>query len=166
MSTDTKNFFLFWVDFLELLRCLCFTKGGLPFVFAQKTLTTDYPKFGVGIPVVRTDGGAGGRSVYGHVFDKFSRLGSLPHFLTHCAPLRALRERELCYQTQIKPIGMVDSPTQATCITTLRPHLHPLNNKLNETRNLKIRFVKIKKHTWVERGVWVPVAPASANSLT
>ena len=113
------------------------------------------------MPVVRTDGGAGGRSVYGHVIDKFSRLGSLPHFLTHCAPLRALRERELCYQRQIKPIGMVDSPTQATCITTLRPHLHPLNNihdrlsckiveiktftyKLNETGNLKMRFVKIK----------------------
>ena len=29
----------------------------------------------------------GGRSVYGHVITKFSRVGSLPHFLTHGAPL-------------------------------------------------------------------------------
>ena len=30
-----------------------------------------------------------GRSVYGHVITTFSRMGSLPHFLTHGAPLRA-----------------------------------------------------------------------------
>ena len=48
----------------------------------QKTLTTHYRKFCVGIPVVRTDGLAGGRSVYGHVIAEFSRMGSLPHFLT------------------------------------------------------------------------------------
>ena len=39
----------------------------------------------------RTDGGG----VYGHVIAKFSRMGSLPCFLTHGAPLRALRVREL-----------------------------------------------------------------------
>ena len=33
------------------------------------------------MPVVRTDGRVGGRSVYGHVIIKFSRMGSLPHFL-------------------------------------------------------------------------------------
>ena len=33
--------------------------------------------------------GTGGRSVYGHVIAKFSRMGSLPHFLTHDSPLRA-----------------------------------------------------------------------------
>ena len=43
--------------------------------------------------VVRTDGRAGGRSVYGHVITKFSRMGSLPHFFTHGAPLRASRAR-------------------------------------------------------------------------
>ena len=32
--------------------------------------------------------------MYGHVITKFSRMGSLPHFLTHGAPLRALRARE------------------------------------------------------------------------
>ena len=32
--------------------------------------------------MVRTDGQAVGRSVYGHVITKFSRMGSLPHFLT------------------------------------------------------------------------------------
>ena len=30
--------------------------------------------------------GADGRSVYSHVITKFSRMGSLPHFLTHGAP--------------------------------------------------------------------------------
>ena len=39
------------------------------------------------MPVVRTDG----RSVYGHVITKFSRMGSLPHFLTHDGPPRAHR---------------------------------------------------------------------------
>ena len=38
-----------------------------------------------------------GRSVYGHVITKFSRMGSLPHFLTHGAPLRSIRARELRY---------------------------------------------------------------------
>ena len=33
------------------------------------------------MPVVRTDGRA-----YGHVITKFSRMGRLPHFLTHGAP--------------------------------------------------------------------------------
>ena len=33
----------------------------------------------IGMPVVRTDGRADGRSVYGHVITKFSRMGSLPH---------------------------------------------------------------------------------------
>ena len=35
--------------------------------------------------------------MYGHVITKFSRMGSLPHFLTHGAPLRA---RELRYKTE------------------------------------------------------------------
>ena len=39
------------------------------------------------------DGRSGGRSVYGHVITKFSRMGSLPHFVTHGAPLRASRAR-------------------------------------------------------------------------
>ena len=43
--------------------------------------------FHIGMPVVRTDGLLGGRSVYGHVITKFSRMGRLLHFLTHGAPL-------------------------------------------------------------------------------
>ena len=35
------------------------------------------------------DGQSDGWSVYGHVITKSSRIGSLPHFLTHGAPLRA-----------------------------------------------------------------------------
>ena len=46
--------------------------------------------FHIGMPVVRTDGRA-----YGHAITKFSRMGRLPYFLTHGAPLRALRAREL-----------------------------------------------------------------------
>ena len=30
------NFSLFWIDFPELLSCLCFTQQGLPFVFEPK----------------------------------------------------------------------------------------------------------------------------------
>ena len=40
--------------------------------------------------------GVGGRSVgraYGHVITKISWIGRLPNFLTHGAPLRALRAR-------------------------------------------------------------------------
>ena len=35
--------------------------------------------------------------MYGHVITKFPRMGSLPHFFTHGAPLCALRARELRY---------------------------------------------------------------------
>ena len=42
------------------------------------------------MPVVRMDGRAGGwsvgRSVYGHVITKFSRMGRLPHILSYGAP--------------------------------------------------------------------------------
>ena len=31
--------------------------------------------------------------MYGHVITKFSRMGSLPHFFTHGASLRASRAR-------------------------------------------------------------------------
>ena len=45
--------------------------------------------FYIGIPVVRTDGRAAGRSVYGHVITKFSWMGRLPHFLSYGAPRSA-----------------------------------------------------------------------------
>ena len=35
-----------------------------------------------------------GRSVYGHIIAKFSQRGSLPHFLTHGAPLHPLWVQE------------------------------------------------------------------------
>ena len=51
--------------------------------------------------MVQTEGLSGGWAgwlpVYGHVIAKFSRMGSLLHFLTHGAPLRALGARELRY---------------------------------------------------------------------
>ena len=58
---------------------------GLPYLLIEL--------FYIGMPVVRTDGRAGGRLVYGHVITKFSRMGSLPHSFTHGAPLRASRAR-------------------------------------------------------------------------
>ena len=42
--------------------------------------------------------------MYGHVITKFSRMGSLPHFLTHGAPLRAVRARELRYNLRDGPL--------------------------------------------------------------
>ena len=45
--------------------------------------------FYIGMPVVRTDGRSVGRSVYGHVITKFSRMGRLPHFLSYGAPLQS-----------------------------------------------------------------------------
>ena len=36
----------------------------------------------------------GGRASIRYVITKFSRMGSLPNFVTHGAPLRALRARE------------------------------------------------------------------------
>ena len=53
--------------------------------------------FYIGMPLVRMGGRAGGRSVNGDVITKFSRMGSLPHFLTDGAPLRALCARDLRY---------------------------------------------------------------------
>ena len=52
---------------------------GLPYLLIEL--------FYIGMPVVLTDGREGGRSVYGHLITKFSRMGSLPHFLTHGTPL-------------------------------------------------------------------------------
>ena len=62
---------------------------GLPYLLIEL--------FYIGMPVARTDGRVGGRSVYGHVITKFSRMGSLPHFFTHGATMRAPRARELRY---------------------------------------------------------------------
>ena len=62
---------------------------GLPYLLIEL--------FDIGMPVVRADGRTGGRSVCGHVITKFSRMGSLSHFFTHGAPLRA---RELRYNVQ------------------------------------------------------------------
>ena len=50
-------------------------------------------RFSFQATVCGADGRSGGRSVYGHVITKFSRMGSLPHFFTHGAPLRASRAR-------------------------------------------------------------------------
>ena len=65
---------------------------GLPYLLIEL--------FYIGMPVVPTDGRAGGRSVCRCTvtwLPKFSRMGSSPYFFTHGAPLRELRARELRY---------------------------------------------------------------------
>ena len=37
-----------------------------------------------------------------YVITKLSRMDSLPNFLTHCAPLRALRARDLRYDFEVR----------------------------------------------------------------
>ena len=39
--------------------------------------------------------------MYGHVITKFSGMGSLPHFFTHGAPLRASRARVALIRTPL-----------------------------------------------------------------
>ena len=56
-----------------------------------------------GRTVGRTGGPAeiGRRAVYGHVITKFSGMGSLPHFFTHGAPLRASHARVALIRTPL-----------------------------------------------------------------
>ena len=97
-NTDTET-----ISAFRLFSCLYFTRRrwlcdfpskqprvafGLPYLFIEL--------FNIGMPVVCVCG----QSVYGHVVTKISRIGSLPHFLTLGAPLRALRARELRYKTR------------------------------------------------------------------
>ena len=73
-------------DTTLLLFFLFKSPGGHAFSFQIKpwvAFRLPYPLielFLIGMPVVRTDGRAGGRSVYGHVITIFSRMGGLPHF--------------------------------------------------------------------------------------
>jgi len=88
------------------------------------------------MPVVRTDGRAGGRSVYSHVITKFSRMGSLPHFLTHGAPLRALRARELRYEN----VYLIRGKELA-------------NNILSTDHLFEISRLPISKFNWISAGL-------------
>ena len=56
----------------------------------------------IGMPVVRTVGRAVGRSVYGHVITKFSRMGSLPHFLTHGVPQAPFARQSSARNSSVK----------------------------------------------------------------
>ena len=57
--------------------------------FRAKTYAlTDYPKFCIGLPVVRTDGRSVARSV-GHVITKFSEMGTFIYPWCSAGALRA-----------------------------------------------------------------------------
>ena len=91
-------------DTTLLLFCLSKSPGGHAISFQIKPwVAFGLPYllielFYIGMPVERTDGRAFERSVYGHVVTKFSRMGSLPHFFTRGAPLRASRVKAPLWQ--------------------------------------------------------------------
>ena len=90
-DNDKFLFVLSWLPWTSKLFMLYKTRVAIRFR-AKKTLTTDYPKFWytwVGIPVVRS----GCRCTVTWLLN-FFRMGSLPHFLTHGAPLRMRFARE------------------------------------------------------------------------
>ena len=83
-NTDTET-----ISAFRLLSCLCFTRRGWLCDFRSKWPRAAFglpylliELFYIGMPVVRTDRRAVGRSVYGHVINKITWMGSLPHFLT------------------------------------------------------------------------------------
>ena len=79
-------------DTTLLLFFLSKSLGGLVISFQIKTwVAFGLPYrlielFYIFMPVVRTEGRALARSVYGHVITKFSRMVRLPHFLSYGAP--------------------------------------------------------------------------------
>ena len=67
-----------------------------------------------------------GRSVYGHVITKFSRMGSLPHFLTHGAPRRASRARAPLKRPKFGPWQENDTRSGRRFACRLYPSHGPL----------------------------------------
>ena len=61
-------------------------------------ITVECATFDVGLHEVCVP--VGGRAGVRYVITKFSRMDSLPNFVTHGAPLRALRARELRYYVE------------------------------------------------------------------
>ena len=97
------------------------------------------------MPVVRTDGRAGGRSVYGHVITKFSRMGWLLHFLTHGAPMArfarqssAITASQMAKQMVTLRIKMHRSRVSDGFdhFTTVCPASFPYFLSMNSLRNL------------------------------
>ena len=68
--------------------------------------------------------------MYGHVITKFSQMGSLQYFLTHGAPLRALRARELRY----RKCGMYHSVSVLDTVNIR--HITKLNRRFLHASNL------------------------------
>ena len=108
------------------------------------------------------DGRSGDRSVYGHVITKFSRISSLAHFLTHSAPLRALRAWELHYECSIPMVQKV--AVEPICHnlfvfvfrnTTNQTHLKCLAWKSELVNMLSISFIPLPD-IWVRAfvGYW------------
>ena len=127
------------------------------------------------MPVVRTDGRAGGRSVYGQVITKFSRMGSLPHFCyPWCSAARTSRVRAplspfLLPSCISKEDNLASTPfTNANltlfhsdCFThrwwsVLWPMFHPtsiapFSSSVRRRRRLMYRFVNTKSRVPMPR---------------
>ena len=96
-----------------------------------------------GMPVVRTNGLSGGRSVYGHVINKFSRKGRLLHFLTHGVPLARFARESSAKKVRTNAI------VYNTALNVVKEGFHPLKEvstkvKLFKTLNEKFLFHTIK----------------------
>ena len=67
-------------------------------------------------------GWAGGQAGLLYVITKFSLMGSLPNFLTHSAPLRALRARES---------SAIIHKNDDSCVLLILALCHPLSKNLS-----------------------------------
>ena len=110
-NTDTETIYAFRFRLHWLFCCLCFTRRwwlcdvppkNLQLHLGYHTRWLSYFTL-VCLWCGRTVSRAGGRSVYGHVITKFSRMGRLLHFLTHDAPLgRFARESSAIIYSKTK----------------------------------------------------------------
>ena len=85
------------------------------------------------MPVMRTNGLSGERSVYGHVINKFSRMGRLLHFLTHGAPLA----RFAC-ESSAKKVR-TNAIVYNTALNVVKEGFHPLKKVSTKVKHFKTR---------------------------
>ena len=92
--------------------------------------------------------------MYGHVITKFSRMVSLPHFLTNGAQLRALRARELRHYMISCGIAKVATLSeQKPLMTTIRPAGLKMIDIQSFNASLKMKRVQSYLNTQ-NKGKW------------
>ena len=93
------------------------------------------------MPVVQTDGLSGGRSVYGHVITKFSRMGRLLHFLTRCAPLERFARESSAKKVR------TNATVYNTALNVVIEGFHPLKEVSTKVKLFKTLNEKFQLHT-------------------